>query len=113
MPRSQERTSDFSIQREVMGHHENQQRTTYHVRHPALRVSTKKHYAGAVLFADFTWIEIEYAKRAVCVTQTALRHDIFNFGPLPVSSFHGSAESIPSASPVSAAASPVLPVLPA
>jgi hypothetical protein len=58
MPRSQERTSDFSVQREAMRNRENQQRTTYRVRCPALRVSMKNRNSDAVLFADFTWIEI-------------------------------------------------------
>ena len=110
MPKSQERTSDFSVQREVIPSHEKPAGKTYRIRCPALRVLKKKRNVGAVLFADFTWIEIEGAKRAVCLTQTALRYNIFNFGSPPVSSFHGIAGSIPSAFPASAAASPARPV---
>ena len=58
MPRSQKRTLNFSVQREVARNRENRQGTTYRVRYPALRISTKKRHADAVLFADFTWIEI-------------------------------------------------------
>jgi len=58
MPRSREGTLDFSVQREAKQNCENQQGTAYCVRRSALRISTKKRRTGAVLYADFTWIEI-------------------------------------------------------
>ena len=68
---------------------------------------------GAELLIGQMWYCFFAAKRAVYLTQTALRHKIIQFGPPPAFSFPRSVGCIPAAFPASSAASPVPPVPPA